>query len=756
MSAALFVAALAAGCGGGGTSASGGGTSSGLLSNDVSIATTKLTAGQSTAIAAHAIIRGAIPNSMKWTANPLQAVNSGDASPVFADINCASATFAPPAVAGASGEGACQTVLTVPPTAKAGQWRITNTAASATAGSVSNSVDIEIVALPTSGFQLLESSTPLTGYVNKPLTMNIPFTVNPGVNVTNLKYSWSASGQNASVVAIAGAHNSTATVTPLAAGQYTFNVVVSADINGFTETTSGAVVANVNPTNFTDVLDAGLPQIVTANSVVSLNGTIINRDNTLTYQTSWSQMTGTYGGPETIRLNNANSSNASFIAPTTEGVYGFEYKVIKNQADGTQAITTAQTTVIVKKAVSPVFTVSAGDAQTVAVGASTTLRGSVGAQGNSAGVVYTYAWTQVGSTPTTAFISNPNAATASFIPTVAGTYTFQLTVTATTSAGVTTVAGTTQVVVTGSGTTPFSVIADAGPAQIAAPSSVVTLTGAQTVQGTATGVIYSYAWTQVGTTPATVTLAGANTKIASFIPTTVGTYNFTFTVTATLPDGTVKTSSSDTQVIIKSASSGSNSFAMTANAGAAQIVAPNAVVSLVGTQTTQGTATGVTYAYAWTQVGTTPATPVLSNANTATATFVPTTAGTYTYTLTVTATLADGTTQTATSNTQVVVGASGTAFSVNAGAAQKVAVSTPTTMTGTYTTQGSFSGATFSYQWTQIGTAPAVATISNSNSLVASFLPDTAGTYTFQLTVTSVMGGVTTSQNAQTQILVTP
>lgn len=642
-------------CGGGGGGGATGGTSSNLYTNDISIGSRTITAGQSTAILAHAKMRGATPNAMAWAATPLNAVNASDPSIILGDFSCSGATFVAPTIAGATGEGTCSTVVTVPPNAKAGRWRLTNTAKAESGGAISGYVDVDVLALPEAGFRLIESSTALTGYVNKPLSLNVPFTASSGASIKDVQYKWTPSVQNPATVAIAGARNSTATVTPLLAGQYSFDVEVTALVNGFTQTLTGSVTAIVHPSNFVDVIDAGLPRVVTPGTVVSLSGSILNRDDTLVYSTSWRQIDGVAGGPQRIELANQNSSVASFVAPTTIGTYGFEYKVVKNQADGTQAITTANTSVIVSAAAGGVFTVAAGDAQSVTTGAVALLRGSVGVQGNATGVTYTYNWTQVGATPAAVTLSNANTATASFVPSVVGTYTFNLTVTATTSSGSTTVTGATQVIATSSTTT---------------------------------------------------------------------------TPTA--------------------------SFAMSASAGAAQSVAVNNVTTLTGAQTSQGASTGVTYAYQWSQIGTTPAVVTLSNPTSATATFYPTVSGTYGFRLTVTATLADGSTRTATSDTQVIVGGTGNTFSVSAGDAQVIAANNAATMAGVVTTQGSFTNATFSYAWAQVGATPAVVTVSNASALSASFVATVAGTYTFELTVTSTQGGVTTTRTAQTQVLVTP
>jgi hypothetical protein len=698
---------------------------------------------------------------MSWSLSPLFTPNPNDPVLAVSDLNCAAASYAVPAVPGASGEGSCEVILSAPFGAKAGVWRIKNTASSASAGMVSNSVDVTVEALPASGFRLVESSTPIIGYANTPLSLTIPFTSSIDTAVTDVQYQWTAAAQNPSTNPIAGSRSSTASVVPTVPGQYRFDLLVNVTVNGHTETAFGSVVAVVYPATVTDVVGAGSVQVVTPGDVVTLTGSILNRDATMLYVTSWRQLDGAAGGPFPVMLLSANALASSFTAPIATGKYGFEFKVVKSLADGTQAITTAQTTVVVQSAPSGIFSVVTSDVQSLTAGSVAILSGSVGVQGGSStGVVYTYAWTQVGTSPEVVTLSNSTTQKASFIPKATGTYTFNLTVTATTKSGVTTVSGSTQVNVTPVITTNFNLSASAGNAQAVVPNAVVTLTGATTVQGALGGVVYDYTWTQIGTSPATVTLSNVKSTTASFMPTVIGTYGFRFTVVATLPDGTVRTATADTQVIVSNASSPpAATFALSASAGPAQSVALNVVTTLTGSQTSQGSTSGVTYMYSWVQIDSSPATTVpvtLSNASTPSATFLPTVSGIYWFRLLVNATLADGTIRSASADTQVLVGGVGNTFTVSAGDAKVVAISTATTMVGTVATQGTYTGATFSYLWTQVGLLPAAVTIANSTALTSSFIPTVAGTYSFDLTVTAVQSGVSTSRSSRTQVLVTP
>ena len=110
-------------------------------------------------------------------------------------------------------------------------------------------------------------------------------------------------------------------------------------------------------------------------------------------------------------------------------------------------------------------------------------------------------------------------ATATFTPTVSGTYTFSLTVDDDDGG-----TGTDFVVVTVQNLPP---VADAGPDRSGEPGTYVTLDGLGSSDSDADAI--TYAWTQEGGPP--VTLIGANTSTPGFTPSEAGTYVFRLTVT---------------------------------------------------------------------------------------------------------------------------------------------------------------------------------------------------------------------------------
>jgi hypothetical protein len=141
------------------------------------------------------------------------------------------------------------------------------------------------------------------------------------------------------------------------------------------------------------------------------------------------------------------------------------------------------------------------------------------------------------------------------------------------------------------GTTTVPLIGSGGTFQPAAPVAAATAAATpivgQTVQldGTgSTGVIDSFAWTQ--TAGPAVTLTGATTANATFVPATAGTYRFNLVVSG--PGGT---SAPSTVTVTVVAPAGSQ-----ANAGPDQTVVRGRTVNLDGSQSTR------VETYSWRQV----------------------------------------------------------------------------------------------------------------------------------------------------------
>ena len=737
--AAVALASVLSACGGGGAQDAPNTSVSGTVSNAATIEQPQLTAGNTTNVTASAWVVGGTPTGMKWSIAPLTATG---AAPTFSDADCAMANLTAPvagtgaSAASASGRGVCTAILQVPSNAVTGTWRITNTV-TASAGTVSSYADIAVTALPVTGFALLESGTPITGYVGRTVSLNVPFTVNPGATVSDVQYTWTAAASNPATPLLVGSNNSQASVTPTAPGQYRFNAAVKALVNGVVQNSTASVAVLVYPANpMTASISVSAPQTVAPGATVELAGAIANQDPALSYSSTWGQQSDL--GVPLLTLANANSAKASFVAPSTPGTYNFTWLVTTTLADGSTVQTATQTSVVVKAtATAGAFTVFAGNVQTVAPGATVVLAGSVTGQStqNTTGqdaTTYSYAWSQ-GTQAAPVTLSNANSTTASFVaPSTPGTYNFVLTVTATTAGKLTTVSNTTQVVVSPSNA---QMTANAGITQSVAAGAIVTLTGSVNTQGLPAGTTYLTTWTQIGTTPVVQTLDNAKTLTPSFIANTAGTYTYNLAIAALLPDGSVRSATSNTTVVVR-VNSGSGAIGVFA--GNAQSVAPGASVTLSGyVMQTVAAGTATSYSYAWSQGANQPAPVTLSNANSQIAGFfAPATPGTYNFVLTATANT-NGVLSTASSTTQVVVLSNNAQLAANAGVSQSVVLGAVVKLTGSAVTQSLPGGTTYTYTWAQIGTTPVVQALDNGNTLTPSFIANTAGTYTYRISITA-------------------
>ncbi len=359
---------------------------------------------------------------------------------------------------------------------------------------------------------------------------------------------------------------------------------------------------------------------------------------------------------------------------------------------------------------------NAGPDQTVAKGATVTLDGS--ASTVQSGKTATYNWI-LSSGPAPATLSSATVAKPTFTATSAGTYVFTLTV----GDGTFTANDSVTINVTGTNTPP---IANAGTAQNGTTGIQVTLdgTGSSDPDG---NPITTYTWTQVGTTPAAVTLAavtGAPAK-RTFTPTVAGTYTFQLVVS----DGQANSAPATVTVTVAQANR-----APTANAGPAQTVKLPNSVQLAGSGTDPD---GNTLTYLWTQTAGT--TQTLSSTTIANPTFTPTAAGTYTFSLTV----SDGSLSSAPSTVTITVQPANRAPIVSAGANQSVATGSTVTLTGTASDPDNDP---MTYKWTQVSPATPAMTLSAPTALTTTFVASTAGTYVFELAATDTSNVTTKAQ----------
>jgi hypothetical protein len=347
---------------------------------------------------------------------------------------------------------------------------------------------------------------------------------------------------------------------------------------------------------------------------------------------------------------------------------------------------------------------NAGPNQSI-TGTGTTLTGS----GTDAdGTISTYSWTQVGTTPSVATITSPNSASTAISGLVAGTYTFNLTVTD--NGGAT---GSDQVQITKNN--PIPPVANAGANQtITLPTSSVTVNGSGSTDDVG---ITGYLWSQVGG-PNQGAITSPNSVSTGITGLIAGVYTFRLTVS----DVSSLNNSDDMTVTVLAGNTPPIS-----NAGPNQtITLPTNSVNLSGSLSSDGES--AISSYGWSKVGGPSAFTITSPATVNTS-VTGLTSGVYIFRLLVT----DAGGLTHTDDVQITVNAQANAAPVAvAGANQAI-----TLPTNSVTVNGSAStddNGVVGYTWTKIS-GPATFTIVSPNSVSTLINNLIAGVYQFRLTV---------------------
>jgi len=369
-------------------------------------------------------------------------------------------------------------------------------------------------------------------------------------------------------------------------------------------------------------------------------------------------------------------------------------------------------------------TVSAGSNQTLTLAAatstsaaatttSTTLTGSA----STTGSIASYQWTQV-SGPNTATFGNAKAASSSVSGLAQGTYVFKLT--ATDNVGQTSSAQVTITVNPAPVSVVFTVSAGSD-VSITLPTNSVKLTGAATVQGT---TLASSTWKQISG-PNTATITNGGTIAPTMSGLVAGSYVFQVTITSA-----AGTSTSDQMTLKVNAAT-----VFTVSAGPdVSITLPTNSVKLTGTATVQGTTLSTS---TWKQVSG-PNTATITNGGTITPTMSGLVAGNYVFQVTITSTAG-----TSTSDQMTLTVNSAAVFTVSAG--PDVSITLPTNsvkLTGAATVEYTTLS---TCNWKQVS-GPSSATISNGGTITPTMSNLVAGSYVFEVDITSSAGVFTSDQ----------
>ena len=554
---------------------------------------------------------------------------------------------------------------------------------------------------------------------------------------TIASYGWVRTSGDATAT-LSGADTATPSFTAetlvdgAADATHVFTLTVT-DSAGGTDTDTVTITVT---SEFADpVAEAGDPQSVRAGATVTLDGsgsTVDDRRTITSY--SWTRTGGT--SSVTGTLTGETTAKPSFTAEARDaGAPAVTHILTLTVTDSGGDTDTDTVTITVNAG----LVAEAGEAQTVASGATVMLDGSGSTASDSSRTV-TYAWTRTdGTGDSSVTLTNANMLQPTFtadtlaLGATAVTQIFTLTVTDN--------AGSTEATDTVTITVNAGLVAEAGEAQSVGSGATVMLDGSGSTASDSSRTV-TYAWTRTdGTGDSSVTLTNANTLQPTFTADTLalGATAVTQIFTLTVTDNAGSTEATDTVTITVNAG-------LVAEAGEAQSVGSGATVMLDGSGSTASDSSR-TVTYAWTRTdGTGVSSVTLTNANMLQPTFTAdtlalgATAVTQIFTLTVTDNA--GSTE-ATDTVTITVNAG---LVAEAGEAQSVGSGATVMLDGSGST-ASDSSRTVTYAWTRTdGTGVSSVTLTNANTLQPTFTADTlalggtAVTQIFTLTVTDNAG----------------
>lgn len=402
-----------------------------------------------------------------------------------------------------------------------------------------------------------------------------------------------------SPVALTASDSAATQFIPTTAGTYRLRLSAS---DGQASANADVVVTVAPPPN-------AAPSIVCAPAVSATVGKAV----TLTCQASddgqpaGSSLQPTWtvvSAPATVNLTSANSLSASFVPPAA-GTYRLRLTV----SDGALA-NAAEVSVSAALPPNTAPVVACGGVPGGTVGTRVVLACTASDDGQPAGNALRYTWSTV-SAPAAVAFTGGDTASASFVPTVAGTYRLRLSVSDGALAGT----GEVSVVVSPPANVAPTLVCPAAANGVVGSS--LTVTCSATDDGQPTGVALRPNWAVLAGAPAAVTLSGASTLSVGFMPAVAGTYRLQLTVS----DSLLSSSATVAVTVAPPPNQAPTVSCPTAVAGRV-----GQVVTVSCTSADDGLPAGSSLSHNWSVVSA-PTTLALSGQSTRQLSFTPTVAG---------------------------------------------------------------------------------------------------------------------------------
>jgi uncharacterized repeat protein (TIGR01451 family) len=485
------------------------------------------------------------------------------------------------------------------------------------------------------------------------------------------------------------------------------------------------VIINVSPLNAPNA-SAGPDQSVFGNVTVTLNGSNSMDTDGSIVSYLWTQLSG-----ESVTLDESEPSMPTFTSPTGPTSLSFNLTVTDN--DGLMA----SDEVIVNVTSDPVAVCNAGPDAMIAELDDQGMASVVMVDGSnstiSSGTIASFMWSQLAG-PNITFVDASQVNTSFVVPSVSAdgaSITLQLACTSDKGT-----VSNDEITITVSNTN-LPPVASAGDDQNVSEGSPVTLSAQASADQDGDGIA-TYLWEVIASSlNSTITLDDASAVMPTFTaPDTDSITGESLTFRVTVTDGLGLMASDQVVVNVERINA-----APTANAGEAQSVDENTVVTLDGSASTDPES-GLLI-YAWSQVSGSQV--MLEDASMAITTFTAPQANSSSETLVFELSVTDDGTLVSTSQVSITVNDVPEAPVVDAGADQSVNENTSVSLSGSNTTDAD--NDIVSYLWQQ--TSGAAVTLSGEDAVNASFTaPEVAAntSLVFTLTVTDAQGLVGTDE----------